>query len=1232
MSVQTRVRVDGRWVTRTLDIHEIIARNTGKKKVMSNVFTGSEPPILGLLTKTVVRSPIIKSIIPARIRHRSKNDVIFIYEDTVVIKEILGGERIENDPTSDVSLDNTVVKNDFDSTINAARIMGLPREPKTPHFPGRFWDGDYRPHSPREIKLEPFGENEVPPQILPVKEKHTRVNGFIIQMEFLHPSEGDEHHVTLLLVVARQQKTRLVRIEWDCRSSLSEIDPEPGQVLPHPDRLPLLLIPLTYGTAFALVCEQQIVVYKDVLTGHANGQAYELEDYEPSEERGSFRRLPIWTQWARTDSSTMITSNYKAGSLNTSVGSAFATLDLGDESNDLLIAAGEDDDGGMWYSKPREPLELVGVIRNWTPLKDLTNTQITRTINGAAVQEGRAPKARERLFACNQANHRGAIIEVRAGIEAVKMGPTIDVEDWAEKGVDKMWALPDRSNIGIYLMVAHPMDTELILLPAASDQDPQVSSDIEELDLDVRTVAAGSTAEGFIIQVTPFSINAIAQEAGIRPFTSKLSNTTVTVACFLTVPTRTTVLVTVVQKNDGFYLHHGHFGLQDGGIAFAELCEPIMLRSEASSLSVYWIDERIVTFVGTLAGTVQVYTAEAGSSFTPYFEYSFDAEFSICDSLAMIPIERSPNVEAKHLLVCGLRDGTVRTLYFNGTKFDDPIWFCEKIEMGTTSVRVFADATRNSRAILVCEQNLYTLEYPQAPSPTNPAVIHKVWMTDPSQPGFWQRPLDCLTQASSMVPNGYSNFAASSLFYLAGNSLLLADISSSPDFEMMPRRIPLAGMPTRSLYSERLKKLIVIYTATATVLSGQASSRRNRTQTKSLRPALAFVDPDAEPSQSASDEVDDMNLLRVTDVKDGERFLGVMEWFPTNGRRQYHMIVINTRVGQAAREEATGRLLLLVPGISNDGKSFVDLKRSLDHDAPVWCVASYGSSSLIYACGEELILQTMNMDTRGRFGSEVKVRLHCPVTHISVDGDVIHVSTKGSGHQILRVEDEKLIPLCAEASGRSDLYHFLIPDKSLVMTADREGRVAGLWQPQQPRLDRTAPLVFECRFPCLMTKFCNVTKPIWQRKSLHLQSQPIIGSSADGGIYQFTILNESAWRLLAFIQNMAKRDSRICPYPDPFGKNCSIEPSAAEKQNMHINGDILARILERGGTPLLEEMLTTEHDPGYKQSGYKRSSNHESADARHRRFQELVLQHFDGQGNGIENTLAFIQGLLSPAI
>ena len=530
------------------------------------------------------------------------------------------------------------------------------------------------------------------------------MDGVILKMEFLHPSKGDEHHVILLLVVSKGQGSLLVRFEWDCRAGLSMCEKKPSQALAKSTRLPHLLIPLTYGTSFALVCEHQITVYKDILAGNARGQNIPLKIDELPEEPQSSNRLPIWTQWARPMRSTkrpdleidniylcrgdgvvyyidikessvpMISSQCSACTVNASLSSAFATLDLGDESNDAIVAAGEMGDGGMWYLKPRDPLELVGTIRNWSPLRDMTTARVNGPSSNLAGTDSQIWQRDKRLFACTGRGPRhGAITEIRIGTEAVKLGPTIELGELADNGILDLWAMPVRSHNGIYLMISRPTETDLILLRSSIEdpqKTPQAASEVEELNLNERTIAAGSTAEGFLVQVTPSFINAIAQEHGILPLAWHFEEASITAASFLTIPSRTTVLLIVLRKYNDFYLHHGHFGSQGGRIVFEELGEPVRLQSEASSLALYWVENRILAFVGTLAATLQIYAANAGSSLSPYFEYSFDDPFSICDSLAVLITKIQAvgcgEVEDGQLVVCGLRNGTVRTLWFDG--------------------------------------------------------------------------------------------------------------------------------------------------------------------------------------------------------------------------------------------------------------------------------------------------------------------------------------------------------------------------------------------------------------------------------------------------------------------------------------------------------------------------------------------------------------------------------------
>lgn len=77
----------------------------------------SGPPTMGVLTRTVFRSPVTKLILPAQIRHRHKNDVVFVQERSIEIKEYIHG-----------SLEHVTVKDDFGATIRSAGVIREPRK------------------------------------------------------------------------------------------------------------------------------------------------------------------------------------------------------------------------------------------------------------------------------------------------------------------------------------------------------------------------------------------------------------------------------------------------------------------------------------------------------------------------------------------------------------------------------------------------------------------------------------------------------------------------------------------------------------------------------------------------------------------------------------------------------------------------------------------------------------------------------------------------------------------------------------------------------------------------------------------------------------------------------------------------------------------------------------------------------------------------------------------------
>ena len=297
---------NGEWVTRTIDLHQLSARNP-KTQVSTVNASDSLPstPTLGLLSKTVIRSPVVNQILPACLRHKKSNDVVFVGEDFIHVRQILLKGGIEHIAT----------KHDFGAKIWACRVLGRPSQPKDIRI--KNWanrvisDEDLEtaygePDDPMDVD---HSEQDLPPQVLVltletqellfvslhlmpdrsykfrqtgvplptsldylealgrhlavdprskaiavgalegsfaiyqtkevsqlrgdisrglqnrclIKAQQTiKVNGVILQMDFLYPGPTDDEYVVLVLVVARNGRTQIHSYAWDFSNGLEE--------------------------------------------------------------------------------------------------------------------------------------------------------------------------------------------------------------------------------------------------------------------------------------------------------------------------------------------------------------------------------------------------------------------------------------------------------------------------------------------------------------------------------------------------------------------------------------------------------------------------------------------------------------------------------------------------------------------------------------------------------------------------------------------------------------------------------------------------------------------------------------------------------------------------------------------------------------------------------------------------------------------------------------------------
>lgn len=152
MALQNTYLADQAWGMRT-NVDEILSRFGTKS-------TGNQPqrcriPELGILSRIVVQSPTVRWVIPARIRNRDRNDVIFIGENSVQIKELTSNGDLRY-------FVEVATKSDFDVPIVGAKAISAHTERSLEDLMklnARNDDGDVE-------MTDGFDEKAIPPQVL----------------------------------------------------------------------------------------------------------------------------------------------------------------------------------------------------------------------------------------------------------------------------------------------------------------------------------------------------------------------------------------------------------------------------------------------------------------------------------------------------------------------------------------------------------------------------------------------------------------------------------------------------------------------------------------------------------------------------------------------------------------------------------------------------------------------------------------------------------------------------------------------------------------------------------------------------------------------------------------------------------------------------------------------------------------------------------------------------------
>ncbi|KAI1765486.1 hypothetical protein GGR53DRAFT_465312 [Hypoxylon sp. FL1150] len=1258
MSLQTFVLENDEWVSRMVTADELM-RESGSSSRKAGRSAPSKPPTCGVLTRTIVDSPVIRWVLPVQLRSSRYNDVALISDHSVQICELGRGR--------DRQLQDIVKKDDFGSRIRNAVVMGSPQYSRKASESTE--DGIHVKSEDSDTKVLDLGTTApghrdvnslLPPQLLilvlergdlvflflqqgkgdsdscswewvpsthkvpgqrlvypgfhmaidpsstflslacaenlfivyqlesmealqaqylqggplePIKKRVARsVKGIIHKIEFLHPTHGNEIQVILLIIMIQPEVSKLAVLEWDNRSDINQVFQQDikGYRLDDDYRMPLLVVPLKVRNAFLVITERITATCSDILSGPPVFVQFALANREDTPLHHGTRE-PLWTAWTRPirhppyhdrkdviylaredglinflecgDESEIDTS-VSMGSVDCNIDTAFASLFH--LFADVLVTGGDSGPGAVWNVEARQSLQRIGSIPNWSPTVDftVTNDLTSRVVEEYSTDSSTIPLSNNRsvvplrpdkVFACSGRGITGAITEFRYGIQA-----RIGLDLTYSSNIKHSWAVSDfneASEDGFYLLLALPNSSSVLHLSRDLSEVSEKDHDAVPYDLTSTTLAAQETSNE-IVQVTTNYVTVVTPSGYSQNLLSEVINDYTAVVNDAAV--HESAISLAVYSGSTFKIVL--LSLHDSKVSVRHVFD---VEGEITCLAIEKLGDDFVVLAGIRQGEESV--------------------------LGIYPAGSEQQISATPILLKLHLTGAIGSLDASNPADNDTF--------GALTSLVHLQGTSSGKQIIIAgtrNGDVFTIRL----DPTQPELailadeeIQRVWPTDGDRPTMSCPPINSVTPLHKILPE-YEN---STMVMIAGPRIMVTDLQRPP--KPVPRYFPVGGTPVKILYYPRLEALVTV-------------------ASKDGLPSLHFLDPVSgfdlsKPFErkkvSGSYEYHDVDYIAGLGNPDA-RAISLTTWTYRAGGIRGDWIVLAMR-----RKENEG--LLLIISAESEIASRPDMPRRIRfwtkfdrkiRDGPIWSVAT--DESGVFLCVGNHVEYHIIEDNRFKI-----VRLHelpSPASWMQVVNKRLHVFTTKHSLVVLDYQSapssesgEQMIRLHTDDTCRNSLHAIEAgtPPNAITMLSDPMCGIHGLWTP--PEAERPLKLVFQAELQSSIRRFARGhTRALWGSHKNRprfgcIKSGPvgsdILGLTIDGSIQHFSLLNEDAWRLLRFIQNLALTSPTICPhlsllnlsrgddYDYGDGESLGPEPRLSPKANMQVDGDILQRCVER---------------------------------------------------------------------
>lgn len=912
-----------------------------------------------------------------------------------------------------------------------------------------------------------------------------------------------------------------------------------------------------------------------------------------------------------------------AGDLECHVGSAFASL--GDPSDpDILAVVGDMSAGrvvhmGHWRSQGRlaemsradamvmQPSET---LPNWASSFDMvvsrlpqSHSRSSRTRDGTIVTSGREPY--------------GTVTELRKGLEA-RMATYFPLE--ALRTTTGAWVLPNVSTNSILMLFSTPSSSHLI--DFSPDFDDLDSGEIISLDennttalaLDQRTLTAGVLNNRHLIQIGERSIYTCANLSANFEDRSRwdVGEGTCIIAAAI-VPSLNQALV--VTRSEGrcellVFSHHVHFADQDSDAMVEGLSrhpESTILEEEPLCLATSIFRDRVVGLLASATGRLRLFALDTTELPQVTFLDSVrivEDQQSLCDHIVLLQSKPIGTDASSDLLaVCGLRDGRVMSFAINianGTlKFGES----HSIKFGHETVRLTQPPTDAEKAYAFSGLDTCVLTW-DGTTPQS-LKIQNLWVADKGRPELLQGAITTISTMPSidyLSQNDFVGSLADRLVIVSSKEVFfIANVDDSST--VVPRQIQVTGTPNHVIYAEQQRSLVCASTCTG--VRSFPSDKRNAQpeERRQVWPAIDFIPANGD------------NVSFTFDLQPGERVNALLEWSFQSKGKPYSFILVGGSYARHGSTEKRGRIAFLQPTIRNWEVEGVKETSSTKFTDPVYALALYDEMTYV-ACTGCFVLLSRFDDGRWR-NVCAPLKLANNGVSISVTGTLIYVSTSDHGLITLRLdrlpsrdgdgEYPYRITLIAQPPRADDpLSHTILAlnsDSNLALLSTKDKMLLGLTSPSPDVTERhRTRLLFEAQLPRSIARIKQgSTNPLWNSDPHQgVLSSNLVGLSTDGSMTGIAILDEALWRRLFWLQRVLEWDKYLSPHApeipnygtdaeDYEGRERGLPIGLASDSrdeialfsaddigpagDRHINGDVLARVLQPGGKEKLVHAL-----------------------------------------------------------